>query len=684
MWKRSYWVLLTYVKRPLAWLLAAGVLFSWLVLYFMIMVDKGYQTASEEVATKDAIRSFEQLDRVLADGSNSAIELDYWVLRSEATDKVFPQPRAEILHIDQEKQAKIHAALASVEGLENVIAMRAGHAIDQATIDRIAKFKTLKRLSLFADLGYETLDLSPLRNLPELEELRIGHISDVESLAPLADLPKLRKLEIGSAQLLHEHGFEIIAMLEHLQILTLPDLQSYSGLLDSLSELSQSSSLVRINYTVSWERRDAIVAAQLRVPDIRIAPTMFRPARHVALVYSLFCGAAIISFIVMHLAGQLSLPAAHLAPNYRFAHYAVAGTLMAMVVVLLSALLVSVGTNVLAAGSLVLVCTAFYFWAGTWIPATRGEGKTARLAGVMIGFTPMVAMALRFYRPMLTESYLMSGLILLPVLFLVIATCVLWRAFRNLEVRLSTSLDRGLPAVLSVRDMQKNNGAWSKSQSGEPPMSRYRQMSMKVPVMAKTTLAVTVLASLAPVLGFDDSGRTAAITCFAGAIVCVYLLGIRWWIEIPYLAAVTTRPPGRMSHVDRLLREVARDFSHLSPLMLASVIAICMIGDFELAGFVQRAIVGVVVVATTVLTVYAALLWILAIRTVIGVAIMAIVAYLLCAAMVMQAALLEHGTPAFWATIAVVSSGCLISAIAIGAVVYVRRYYARIEWARFV
>ena len=80
----------------------------------------------------------------------------------------------------------IHAALEPVEGLQNVITMEAGYAVDQATIHRIAKFKTLKRLSIFADLGYESLDLQPLSNLAELEELQLGVVNRVDSLKPLA------------------------------------------------------------------------------------------------------------------------------------------------------------------------------------------------------------------------------------------------------------------------------------------------------------------------------------------------------------------------------------------------------------------------------------------------------------------------------------------------------------------
>ncbi len=196
MWTRSYWVLMTYVKRPSSWLIAAAMVATSIVLYCVI--DEKQHGTVHNVLHGEVVRTFAQLDSVLDSDPSQPVELDYGGLYSEATRQVFPYPRSGPLHIGVEEQAAIHSALKPVERLTNVESLAAGYAVDQATIERIAEFRTLKRLSSFVDLGYDTLDLQPLTNLHELEELQFGVVSRVASLEPLSELPKLEKLAIGS------------------------------------------------------------------------------------------------------------------------------------------------------------------------------------------------------------------------------------------------------------------------------------------------------------------------------------------------------------------------------------------------------------------------------------------------------------------------------------------------------
>ncbi len=150
----------------------------------------------------------------------------------------------------------------------------------------IAKFKSLKRLSLFADLGYEALDLRPLSNLTELEVLQLGVVSRVESLQPLKDLPSLQTIAIGYAIILHKHGLDDLAKIPRLQVLSLPDLRSYPGLQDTVGKLKQSQTLHRINYGVSWDEADVLAAVQSQVTGIQVAPSMVRGKRHIVLFFS--------------------------------------------------------------------------------------------------------------------------------------------------------------------------------------------------------------------------------------------------------------------------------------------------------------------------------------------------------------------------------------------------------------
>ncbi len=56
MWKRSYWVLITYTKRPLSWLMAAFVCFCLVIPY--IFIDDKVRGVETDVISGDAIRTF--------------------------------------------------------------------------------------------------------------------------------------------------------------------------------------------------------------------------------------------------------------------------------------------------------------------------------------------------------------------------------------------------------------------------------------------------------------------------------------------------------------------------------------------------------------------------------------------------------------------------------------------------
>ncbi len=684
MWTRSYWVFITYLKRPLSWLFAVAAVLCSVVLYNLI--DDKVRSVDNEVLSGKVISSFEQLESVLAGDPARPVELDYGQLFGLATRKVFPHPRSEMLHIGPEEQALIHAALEPVENLKNVVAMKAGHAVDQATINRIAKFKTLKRLSIFADLGYESLDFQPLSNLSELEVLQLGVVNRVESLRPLAELPNLHTLGIGYPMLLHKHGLDEFARLPHLRTLSLPDLRSYRGLQDSVGKLRQSKTLQRINYGVSWDDADALADMRSLVAGIDVEPSKYRPARHVVLFFALLA-VAIAGFPTMHLAGQLSLPSSYLAPLYRAPHYLVACLLITTLISLATAGLVSLGANALTASSLMLCVASLNVWSGTRV--LRKGNVTAKtwfvnlLVALPVSLFPFLLLASSFSRPMWVENYLMSDQVVIPLLCLVIAARLGWLAYCNLESRLATRIELGLPAVLSFHDLQALSAAQadtsSSALSGNPQMA----VGMKLPIVAKAALAVTLLAIPLRALGYEDLGRTAAMTCLGAFFLCVYLTGVKWWKEMPYFAATTTRPPDRMGHVNRLMRGITADLVALAPLLLACIVATSLFGPWHWEGIGLRFLHGVVAVASITLAVYAVILWIVAIRSVIGIAILAFVCYMPCSMMVMQVAVIDRMASPLLSGITVVLSGCAFALISVAAIYFARRYFARIEWARF-
>ena len=341
MWTRSYWVLMTYIKRPLFWLTTV-MLAGAIAFYFGLALSeqKSHIRTVDNVLQGEAVRTFSQLTSVLNNDPSQPVELDYGSLYREA-------------HIGTEEHAVIHAALKSVEKLTNVVSLTAGRGVDQATIERIAKFPKLKRLSILADLGYDTLDLQPLTNLHELEEIQFGFVSRVASLGPLSELPKLEKLAIGAPMLIHNHGFDSIAKLPHLRVLSLPDFTSNPGLHGTVGTLAKSDSLKTIHYKVSRDQSEVISAVQSQLTGIQVKPSMYRFGRQVALFITLFL-ATVLGYLGMHVTGQFSLPASRLAPNFRSSHYLVAGVLSAALVVLLTGLLARVGVDVLTALSLMV------------------------------------------------------------------------------------------------------------------------------------------------------------------------------------------------------------------------------------------------------------------------------------------------------------------------------------------
>lgn len=90
------------------------------------------------------------------------------------------------------------------------------------------------------------------------------------------------------------------------------------------------------------------------------------------------------------------------------------------------------------------------------------------------------------------------------------------------------------------------------------------------------------------------------------------------------------------------------------------------------------------VVASVTLALYAAILWIVAIRTIIGVVVLAVVCYVPCSMLASAAVIQDNTLATSWKTLGIVLSACVISAIAVAAIIFVRRYFFRVEWSRFV
>jgi hypothetical protein len=508
----------------------------------------------------------------------------------------------------------------------------------------------------------------------------------VKSLKPLIDLRRLHTLGFGYAMVLHKQGLDDLARMPQLQTLYLPDLRAFPELHDTVNKLSQSQTLKRIHYGVSWDDAVALGDLQSQVAGMQVKPSKFRPARHIILFFALLV-VAIAAFPILQLAGQLSLASSYLAPHYRAPHFIVAGLLITPLIVVAIGWLIYVGVDLLTGSSLILFSSSLLFWSENQLPSkgdpSRGATTLKLLIAVAIGIAPFLVVVLRFFHPMLVEGYLMSGHVLTPIACFTTAAWLSWTACSNLQSQLRARLELGLPATLSFHDFQTQNAQWPESSYSSEPGSHQPPIGIKLPVVAKTALAVTLLSIPIRAIGYENLGRMALMTCLGAAFVCVFLTTVKWWQDMPYFAATTVRPPDRMGHVHRLMQGIRSDILSLLPLLLACVIAIGLVGPLQIEGMGIRLLHAFVAVTSVTLAVYAAILWVLTIRSVIGIAIVFLVCYVPCSMMIMEIVVLDQIASPLQSAITIILSGCALAAIAIIAIVLVKRYFARVEWARF-
>ena len=138
-----------------------------------------------------------------------------------------------------------------------------------------------------------------------------------------------------------------------------------------------------------------------------------------------------------------------------------------------------------------------------------------------------------------------------------------------------------------------------------------------------------------------------------------------------------------MGHANRLMHGVRSDIYGFMPLWMACVIAIGLLGPWQFEGIGIRLFQSFVAVTSVTLAIYAALLWILMIRSVIGIAIVLVICNLPCSLMTMQIALLDRFASPLIPAITIVLLGCAIAAISFIAMILARRHLVRVEWASF-
>ena len=198
-------------------------------------------------------------------------------------------------------------------------------------------------------------------------------------------------------------------------------------------------------------------------------------------------------------------------------------------------------------------------------------------------------------------------------------------------------------------------------------------------VLGMTPLWIMLLA-----FGYDKGAQGLPLGCLVASVLCIYLIGVKWWKEMPYLASAITRPPNRVRHVERLMHSIAKDFVGLTPLLLANIVAISLVGGLRLDGIGYRIVSGIAVVSSVSIAAYAMTLWIIAIRSIIGVIVLVFICYIPCSIVTAALVIPENIFAPSWKTLGIVLAACVISAFAVVAIILARRHFHRVEWARFI
>ena len=684
---RFCWILVTFLTRPLLWLMVLAMIGGGIYLYNMSSDE--YETATPEVFhSMTPIRSTTELERVSQSARNVGIEIDWGGLSSEQVLMTVARPGSGSTRISDEQHDEINQRLNRLRLPENVVAIRThSWSVDQDLIDHLGTIKSLRRLGFLVQYSSDPLDLSPLANLLDLRLLDLGiGSSGSTSLAPLKDLPKLSTLLMGSQQWVRERTMSEVAELPHLTTLYLPDISENKTAMSALSQLGRSSSLNEIRVAISLDQPEKLAAVQSAVGDIPVRSCMYFPSRVYALVYALWAS-LIIGSIGIHLIGLFSLPLAELAPKYQAAHQRVVWTVIGALVVVLTIVVCWFGAKWYAVISIIGMCTMA--GAGDSVLATNRMGARRGLRGwlTFIGTVMFfLALIMAWRKPLLAEQYLMGGLPLLCVVFTAIAAYAGLHTSVALNALCRTGLAQARPLILSMQDMQRANLEMQRrkneSMSTAEPFENQRKVAIWLSYGTLGAFALWYFAP-EPLYGYNAANYMAMATLFI-TLFALALVGTKWWHRVPYLAAMITRPPSKRQQVRKLFIAIGADFLRLWPLALANLLFLMNAPLLSSDSLIARTLVSGVVVFSTAGIFYAVTLWALTIRSMLGVIILGISIHLgvtfLAVSTVAFGATMEEVLPLQYLMIAAV----LIALVAAGLFAGARAYFATLEWGRFL
>ncbi len=582
--RRSGWIVMTLVTRPLAWVIAAALIAAGIFL-FSISTGK-YETVDVGVMRSlKPIGNIQQLEQSLGESSGGGIAIDWGALAHEQFDAFVPPTGGGTRRITAEHQVSINRRLAKLALPTNVIAIQTrGWGVGQAVLERIGQVTSLERLGfLVAHDDDDPLDLAPLANLKRLQVLDLGFISTEElSLSPLSELPKLETLAIGAHQLVTRARMAEVARLPALKTLFLPDVSENQAALEALRELSKSPSLNQIRVAIPWDDPEKLAAIGVINSTIQVSSSKYRPDRIYALL-GVVWSSLILSLLGMHFSGSLSLPAAQLAPGYQRAHQCTAWSLLAAVLAGLSLVVCSCGAAWLPVVGIVGLCLIVGFGENVFTQLDDGNSRSVRRLTSLFGVATFGVLGyLAYARPIVVEQYLMGGGMLLPLVFMGLAGVFVAKTAAAMNKLCRARIETGRPLVLSMRDQQRasieiaNRKLTATADDSElqqaEPFARQGKLSAVFGWIAITIAAGSMFANdLVDQLG---GSPYVVMLCVVLAFWSLFVVGVKWWQRMPYLAGMMTRPPGRTRQIDKVFQGVRVDLIRLWPVAIAMVLLI--------------------------------------------------------------------------------------------------------------
>lgn len=690
--QRSFWILWTYLTRPLMWVMLAAFIFGGFFLYNVSSTK--YESINVGVLrTRTPIRTIEQLEQVVARPIVGGIEIEWGSLAHEQLDFVLPRSGSNPRHIGEQEHKAVNDRLGALELPENVVAIRThSWGVDQAVIDRMGEITSLERLGFMVSHSNDPLDLTPLAALKNLEVLDLGIGSNRSvSLAPLMELPELKTLSLGSHQWISRQSMSEVAKLPALKTLYLPDVSENELAMAAIGQLKNSSSLAEIRIAIPLDQPGKLATVQAAIGEIPVGSSRYYPSRIYALIYAVWA-AMVAGSLGLQLIGQFSLPMAQLAPQFQTSHQRVAWGWMFAIVVGLTMLVCWYGANWFAVASMVGMCVVTGIGDSILALLRFGQGRSVQRWMTLVGAATFAAlMSIAWLRPILADEYLMGGQLTLPVIFTVIAVAIAYRAASALNELCRSGVEQARPLMLSMHDVQraslelrqrKLSGKGSDSEAEMEPYAKQERIAQLFGYIALAAFAAWWFAP-EPLYGVGVR-HYLVLLCVFLTLYSVFLVGVKWWQRLPYVASMITRPPQRKQHVQNLFRGVGGDMIRLWPIALANLLFLSTTAAISPDNPIARAMTGGLLVASLAVICYATILWTLTIRSVWGVAILCFGIYFgvatFAAAMFAVGLTVSDVLPTHRVVIAALV--CLVLAVA--ATIGARRYFQRLEWGRFI